>query len=162
MTKFIKLYTCIHILWNQWNGSFLKKVQSFVWNLMRVRPKVSNKSPYCQSYGFSSSHIWRWELDHKKGWVLKNWWFWIKVLAKTLESPLDSKDIKPVYPKGLNIHWKDGCWSPLTQRTWVWANSGRQWRTGKPGVLQSLRLQRVGHNWATEQQEGASFQWRES
>ena len=131
MTKFIKLYTCIHILWNQWNGSFLKKVQSFVWNLMRVRPKVSNKSPYCQSYGFSSSHIWRWELDHKKGWVLKNWWFWIKVLAKTLESRLDSKDIKPVNPKGnqiVNIHWSGWCWSWNSDTSATWCEELTHWK----------------------------------
>ena len=52
-----------------------------------------------QSYGFSSSHVWMWELDHKEGWVLKNWRFWTVMLGKTLESPLDSKDIKPVNPK---------------------------------------------------------------
>ena len=54
-----------------------------------------------QSHGFSSSHVWMWELDHKEGWVLKNWCFWTVVLEKTLESPLDSKEIKTVNPKGL-------------------------------------------------------------
>ena len=48
----------------------------------------------------SCSHVWMWELDHKEGWVLKNWWFWTVVLEKTLESPLDNKEIKPVHPKG--------------------------------------------------------------
>ena len=56
------------------------------------------------SYGFSNSHVWMWELDHKQGWVLKNWCFWIVVLEKTLESPLDCKEIKPIYPKG-NQSW---------------------------------------------------------
>ena len=55
---------------------------------------------YSQSYGFSTSHVQMWELDHKEGYVLKNWRFWIVVLEKTLESPLDSKEIKPVNPKG--------------------------------------------------------------
>ena len=63
------------------------------------------KGPYSESYGFSSSHVWIWELDHKKGWVLKNWCFWSVVLEKTLESPLDCKEIKPVNPKG-NQSWK--------------------------------------------------------
>ena len=54
----------------------------------------------CQSYGFSSSHVWMWELGHKEGWVLKNWYFWTVVLEKNLESPLDSKEIKPVNSKG--------------------------------------------------------------
>ena len=57
-----------------------------------------------QSYGFSSSHVWMWELDHNEGWVLKNWCFWTVVLENTLESPLDSKEIKPVNPKG-NQPW---------------------------------------------------------
>ena len=53
-----------------------------------------------QGYGFSSSHIWMWELDYKESWVLKNWCLWTVVLEKTLESPLDSKEIQPVHPKG--------------------------------------------------------------
>ena len=53
-----------------------------------------------QSYGFSSSHVWMWELDHKESWAPKNWCFWTVVLEKTLESPSDSKEIQPVHPKG--------------------------------------------------------------
>ena len=53
-----------------------------------------------QSYGFSSSHVWMWELDHKEGWMLKNWCFQTVVLEKTLKSPLDCKEIKPVNPEG--------------------------------------------------------------
>ena len=144
--------------------------------------------------GFSSSHAWMWESDYKESWALKNWCFWTMVLAKTLESPLDCKEIQPVHPGGksiLNIHWKDWCWSwnsntlatwceelthlkrpwwwkrlkvggegddrgwdgwmaSLTQQTWVWVNSGSWWWTGRPGMLQSLGLQRVGHDRASE------------
>ena len=57
-----------------------------------------------QSYGFSSSRVWMWELDYKESWVLKNWCFWTVVLEKTLESPLDGKEIQPVNPKG-NQSW---------------------------------------------------------
>ena len=53
---------------------------------------------------FSSSHVWMWKLDHKESWALKNWCFWIEVLEKTLESPLDYKEMKPVTPKG-NQYW---------------------------------------------------------
>ena len=53
-----------------------------------------------QSYGFSSSHVWMWDLDYKESWVPKNWCFWTVVLEKTLESPLDSKKIQPVHPNG--------------------------------------------------------------
>ena len=58
------------------------------------------KCPYSQSYGFSSSHVWMWELDNIKDWAPKNWYLQIVVLEKTLESPLDSTEIKPVNPKG--------------------------------------------------------------
>ena len=65
---------------------------------------TSNKGRYSQSYGFSNSHVWTWELDHKEGWALKNWCFWTVVLEKTLESPLSCKEIKSVSPKG-NQPW---------------------------------------------------------
>ena len=63
-----------------------------------------DKGSSSQSYGFSSGHIWMWELDHKESWAPKNWCFWTVVLEKTLESPFDSKEIKPVNPKG-NQSW---------------------------------------------------------
>ena len=56
---------------------------------------LANKGPSSQSYGFSSSHVWMWVLGYKESWVWKNWCFWTVVLEKTLESPLDSKEIKP-------------------------------------------------------------------
>ena len=82
---------------------------------------VANKVQYSQSYGFSLSHVRLWELDHKEDWVLNNWCFWTVVLEKTLESPLDCKETKQVYPKEkstLNVHWKDWCWSSNTLATW--------------------------------------------
>ena len=57
-------------------------------------------SPSSQGYGFSSSHVRMWELDYKESWAPKNWCFWTVVLKKTLASPLDYKEIQPVYPKG--------------------------------------------------------------
>ena len=136
------------------------------------------------------------ELDQKEGWVPKNWCFWTEVLEKTLESPLDCKEIKIVIPKGnqpwiflgktvdeataltlwsldlKSYHWeRPWCWerlraggeggdrgwgswmAPLTQWSWVSAISRRWWRTGKPGVLQSMGSQRGGHDWVTEQQQ---------
>ena len=65
---------------------------------------TNSQSPSSQSYGFSSSHVWMWEMNYKASWVSKNWWFWTVVLERTLESPLDCKEIQPVHPKG-NQSW---------------------------------------------------------
>ena len=73
-------------------------------HIKKQRHYFANKGPSSQSYGFSSGHVWMWELDCKESWVLKNWCFWTVVLEKTLESPLDSKEIQPVHPKG-NQFW---------------------------------------------------------
>ena len=73
-------------------------------NIKKQRHYYANKGPHSQSYGFASSHVRMWQLDYKEGWALKNWCFWILVLEKTLESPLDCKEIQPVNPKG-NQPW---------------------------------------------------------
>ena len=73
-------------------------------HIKKQRHYFADKYPSSQSYVFSSSHVWMWELDHKEGCVPKNWCFWTVVLEKTLESPLDCKEIKPVNPKG-NQSW---------------------------------------------------------
>ena len=70
----------------------------------KQRHYLVNKCPSGQGYGFSSSHVWMWELDYKESWVPKNWCFWTVVLEKTLESPLDCKETQPVHPKG-NQSW---------------------------------------------------------
>ena len=66
----------------------------------KQRHYFANKGPSSQGYGFSSGHVWMWELDCEESWVPKNWCFWTVVLEKTLESPLDCKEIQPVHPKG--------------------------------------------------------------
>ena len=73
-------------------------------HIKKKRYYVASKGPASQGYGFSSSHIWMWQLDYKESWVQKNWCFWTVVLEKTLESPLGSKEIQPVHPKG-NQSW---------------------------------------------------------
>ena len=72
-------------------------------HIKKQRHSFANKGPYSKNYGFSSSHVWIWELVHKESWALKNWCFWTLVLEKTFESLLDCK-IKPVNPKG-NQSW---------------------------------------------------------
>ena len=79
-----------------WKESYDKPRQC----IKKQRHHFANKIPYSQSYGFSSSHVQIWEMDHKEGWGPKNWCFWIVVLEKTLKSPLDCNVIKLVNPKG--------------------------------------------------------------
>ena len=110
---------------------------------------------------FFSSHVRMWELDHKEGWAPKNWCFQTVVLEKTLESLWDCKEIKPVHPKG-NQPWifigridfeaeTPILWPPDAKSWFIWLITRSWWWTGRPGVLQSMGLQRVGHDWATEQ-----------
>ena len=72
--------------------------------IKKQRHYFAHKGPSCQGYGFSSSHVWLWELEYKESLMLKNWCFWTMVLEKTLESPMDFKEIQPVNPKG-NQSW---------------------------------------------------------
>ena len=82
--------------WFPFMGSLLSL---YTKQIKKQRHYFANKFPYSQSNGFSSSHVLMWELDHKEGWATKNWCFRIVVLETMLESPLDSKEIKPVNPK---------------------------------------------------------------
>ena len=101
------------------------------------------QNPSSQSYGFSSTHVWMWDLDHKEGWAPKNRCFWTVVLEKTLESPLDCKEIQPVHPKG-NQSWifigrTDAetetpiVWPPDVKNWLIWkdADAGKDWRQEK-------------------------------
>ena len=83
-----------------WKKSYDKPWQC----IKKQRHHFADKGPSSQSYGFSSSHVWTWELDYKESWVLKTWCFWNVVLKKTLESPSDCKEIQLVNPKG-NQSW---------------------------------------------------------
>ena len=77
-----------------------RKAMTSLESILKSRHYFADKDPSSQSYGFSSSHVWMWELDHKENWVPKNWCFWTVVLEKTLKSLLDCKKIQPVQPKG--------------------------------------------------------------
>ena len=81
-----------------------KKLKDARQHIKKHKHHFADKGLYSENYDFSSSHVQMWELDHKEGWELKNWCFWIVLLEKTLESPLDSNEIKPVNPKG-NQSW---------------------------------------------------------
>ena len=109
--------------------------------LLLLPSVFANIGPSSQGYGFSSSHVWMWKLDYKESWVLTNWCFWTVVLEKTLESPLDSKEIRPVHPKG------DQSWV-FIGRTYVeaempilWPPDAKNWFTGKDPVAVKDRRQ---------------------
>ena len=84
-----------------WKESYDKPRQ----HIKKQRHYLSNEGPYNQTYGFPSSHIWMWELDHKEGWTLKNWCIWTVVLENTLESPLDCKEINQSILKEINFEY---------------------------------------------------------
>ena len=109
-------------------------------HIKKQRYYFADKGLSSQSYGFPSSHVRVWELDHKESWVLKNWCFWTVVLEKTLESPLDCKEIQPIHTKGnqfWDIHWKDWCYAetpilwPCFAKNWlIWKDPDAEndWR----------------------------------
>ena len=87
----------------------------------------ANKDPSSQGYSFPSGHVWMWELDYKESWALKNWCFWTVVLEKTLESPLDGKEIQPVHPKG-NQSWVFiGRTGVEAETTILWTPDAKSW-----------------------------------
>ena len=151
-----------------WEGKLWRPRQY----IKKQRHHFADKGAYSQIYGFSSSYLWMWELDHKEFWTPKNWCFQTVVPApKTLENPLDSKEIKGLILKlnlqsfghmtwgtnssektlmlgktegggqGGNKRWDSWMASP-TLRTWVGTNSRRVWRAGKIGMMHFLGLQK--------------------
>ena len=97
----------------------------------KQRHCFADKSPSSQSYGFSSSHVWMWQLDYKESWTPKNWCFWIVVLKKTLESPLDCKEIKPVRPKGNQSLIFIGRTDAEAETPILWPPDVKNWLIGK-------------------------------
>ena len=97
----------------------------------KQRHYFADKGPSSQCYDFSSSHIWMWELDCKASWALKNWCFWAVVLEKTVENLLDSKEIKPVNPKGNQSWICIGRTNAETEAPILWPADSKNWLTGK-------------------------------
>ena len=91
----------------------------------------ANKGPFSQGCFFSSSHVWMWELDHKESWVPKNWCFWTVMLEKTLKSPLDSKEIQPVHPKGNQSRIFIGRTDVEAETPVLWPPDAKNWLIGK-------------------------------
>ena len=127
-------------MWEEWSK---KCCGHTIWQITTLTSIPS------QGYGFSSSHVWMWELDYQESWVLKKWCFWTVVLEKTLESPLDCKEIRPVLkeinPKGNQSWIRIGrtdveaetpiCWTPDAKNWLIWKDpeAGKDWRREERG-----------------------------
>ena len=136
-----------------WKESFNQTRQ----HIKKQRHYFANKGPSSQGYGFSSSHVWMWELDYKESWVPKNWCFSTMVLEKALESPLDCNEILLVHPKG-NQSWifigrTDVeaetliLWPPDAKNWLIWKDpdAGKDWRQEEEGTTED---EMVGwHRW---------------
>ena len=100
-------------------------------HIKKQRHYFANKSPSSQSYGFSSSHVWMWELDYIESWALKNWCFWTVVLEKTPESPLDSKEIKLVNHKGNQPWISTEATDAEAEALIIWSPDAKSWLIGE-------------------------------
>ena len=100
-------------------------------HIKKQKHYFTNKGPSNQSYVFSSSHVWMWEVDHKESWAPKNWCFWTEALEKTLESPLDCKEIQPVHPKGNQSWIFIGRTDAEAETPVLWPPDAKNWFTGK-------------------------------
>ena len=107
------------------------------WHIKKQRHYFANKGPSSQGYGFSSSHVWMWELGYKESWAPKNWCFWTVVLEKTLENPLDCKEIQPVHPKG-NQSWVFiGRTDAEAETPILWPPDAKNWLIAKASDITS-------------------------
>ena len=134
-------------------------------HIKKQRNYFANKGPSSQGYGFSSSHVWMWELDCEESWAPKNWCFWTALLEKTLESPLDYKEIQPVHSEGdqpweffgrndaeaeAPVLWPPHAKSWLTRKD---SGAGRDWGQEEKGMTED-KMSRWHHRL-----DGREFEW---
>ena len=142
-----------HLALSQINKYMKEKLISysinyFIYRYICISLYFTNKGMSSQNYGFSNSHAWMRKLDYKESWVLKNWCFWTVVLEKTLESPLDSKEIQPVNPKGNQSWISIGRTDAKAETPILWPldaknqlirkvpESGKDWRQEEKGTIE--------------------------
>ena len=134
-------------MFTPWKESYDKPRE----HIQKQRHYFANKGPSSQGYGFSSSHVWFWELDCEESQVPKNWCFWTVVLKKTLESPLDCKEIQPVHSQG--------------DQSWVFFgrnNAKAETGCSLEGMMLKLKLQYFGHlmkSWLIGKDSDAGRDW---
>ena len=110
-----------------WKGSYDQPRQ----HIKKQRHYLANKGPSSQGCGFSSSHVWMWELDYKGSWAPKYWCFWTVVLEETCLSPLDCKEIQPVHPKGDQSCVFIGRTDAAAETPILWPPDAKSWLIGK-------------------------------
>ena len=124
-----------------------------------------NKGPSSQGYCFSSGHVWMWDLDCKENWAPKNWWLWTVVLEKTLESPLDCKEIQPIHPKWdqswvfigrTDVEAETPILWPSDAKSWlIWKDpdAGKDWGQEEKGTTEDKMV------WWHHRLNGHGFGW---
>ena len=130
-----------------WKKSCYKPRQ----HIKKQRHYFANKGPSSRTCGFSSSRVWMWELDHKESWAPKNWCFWTVVLEKTLESPLDCKEIQPVHPKGNQSCTFTGRTDAKTEAPVLWPPDAESRIIGKDSD--------AGKDWRQEEKRWPRVRW---
>ena len=127
-------------------------------HIKKQRHYFTNKGPSSQGYGFSSGHVWMWELDYKESWAPKNWCFWTVVLEKTLVSPLDCKEIQPVHSKG------DQSWVFIgrtdAEIPILWPPHAKSWLIGKDWCWEGLEAGAEGANRGWDGWMASPTRWR--
>ena len=134
-----------------------RKIMTNLDSILKSRHYFANKGPSSRNYGFSSSHAWMWELDYKESWAPKNWCFWTVELEKTLESPLDCKEIQTVHPKGHQFWVFIGrtdveaeilrFWPPHAKSWLIWKDPdvGKDWGWEEKGLTEDEMVE--WHHW---------------
>ena len=119
-----------------------RKAMTNLDSILKSRDYFANKGLSSQSFGFFSSHVWMWELDYKESWMLKNWCFWTVVLGKTLESPLDFREIQPVQPKGDQSWIFIGRTDAVAETPILWPPDVKNWLIEKTLMLGKIEGRR--------------------
>ena len=108
-----------------------RKVMTNLDSIFKSKDYFANKGPFSQGYDFSSGHVWIWDLDSEESWAPKNWCFSTVVLEKTLESPLDCKEIQPVHPEGDQSWLFTGRTDAKAKTPILWPPHEKSWLIGK-------------------------------
>ena len=123
----------------------------------KQRHYFTNKGPSSQSYGFFCSHVWMWNLDNKESWAPKNWCFWTVVLEKTLESPLDCKEVKLINPKGNQSWIFTGRTDAEAEAPILWPPDVKNWK--RPWCWERLKTGAEGDNRGWDGWIASPTQW---